>query len=82
MAPILGIAFTLASTNFFQAAMIMLFYIIGYVGVIVLAGTFTGLVQRYLNWTEASSGAKRVKMVCGILVIIAAFYTLWKAFIA
>lgn len=81
MAPILGIAFTLASTNFFQAAMIMLFYIIGYTGMIVLAGTYTGVVQRYLNWTEASSGAKIVKMICGILVIFFAFYTLWKAFI-
>jgi cytochrome c-type biogenesis protein len=82
MVPVMTVAFTLASSNFLQAAMVMLFYIIGYVGVIVLAGTFTGLVQRYLNWTEASSGAKIVKMVCGVLVIIAAFYTLWKAFLA
>jgi len=63
------------------AITVMAFYAMGYVGVIVLAGTFTSLVQRYLNWTEASSGAKIVKTVCGILVILFAIYTLWKAYV-
>ncbi len=81
MVPVLAVAFQAAGDNLTLAITVMAFYALGYVGIIVLAGSFTGLVQRYLNWTEASSGARLVKTICGILVIIAALYTLWKAYI-
>jgi cytochrome c-type biogenesis protein len=78
MAPIMGIAFQVASTNLIHAILILSFFAIGHVGVIVLAGTFTGAVQTYLNWTEKSKGATILKIICGILVIIAGFYMIWK----
>ena len=78
MAPIMGIAFQVASTNLIHAIQIRSFFAIGHVGVIVLAGTFTGAVQTYLNWTEKSKGATILKIICGILVIIAGFYMIWK----
>jgi cytochrome c-type biogenesis protein len=36
-------------------------------------------VQRYLDWNEKSKGPVVVKMVCGVLVIIAGLYLLWTA---
>lgn len=78
MAPILGIAFQVAGSNLVHAILILSFFAIGHVGVIVLAGTFTGAVQNYLNWTEKSKGASILKTICGILVLIAGFYMIWK----
>lgn len=77
MAPVLTVSFSVASTNFLLASLLILLYGIGHCSVIILAGTFTGLVQRYLNWTEKSKGALMLKRVCGILVIIAGFYLIW-----
>ncbi|OIO73709.1 MAG: cytochrome C biogenesis protein [Elusimicrobia bacterium CG1_02_37_114] len=78
MAPMLGIVFKIASTNFVFAMSLILFYAVGHCSVIVLAGTFTGIVQKYLNWNEKSKGAVLLKKVCGILVIIGAIYLVWS----
>jgi cytochrome c-type biogenesis protein len=45
----------------------------------VAAGTSTELVQRYLNWNDASKGAVVLKRVCGALVILAGLYLLYAA---
>ena len=74
MAPVLGVTFTLAKTNIFYAGSLLLMYAIGHCFIIVLAGTFTEVVQHYLNWTEKSKGAVILKKVCGILVIIGGIY--------
>ena len=42
-------------------------------------GTFTEVVQRYLNWNERSKGAKIVKKVCGMLVILGGVYLIYTA---
>lgn len=78
MAPVLTVSFSLASTNFALAALLILLYGIGHCSVIILAGTFTKIVQRYLNWTEKSNGALILRRVCAILVILAGFYLIWK----
>jgi cytochrome c-type biogenesis protein len=78
MAPMLGIVFKLASDNFMFAILILLFYALGHCSVIILAGTFTGVVQEYLNWNEKSKGAVILKKVCGVLVIIGAVYIIWS----
>ena len=78
MAPVLTVSFSLASTNFLLASLLILLYGIGHCSVIILAGTFTELVQRYLNWTEKSNGALILKRICAILVILAGFYLIWK----
>ena len=36
--------------------------------------TFTGAVQRYLNWNESSRGAVILKKACGVLVITGGAY--------
>ncbi len=74
MAPMLGIVFKIASTNFIYAISLILFYAIGHCSVIILAGTFTGVVQQYLNWNEKSKGAVILKKICGFMIIIGAIY--------
>jgi len=79
MAPMLGITFRIASTQLLFAVSLILAYAVGHCSVIVLAGTFTGLVQKYLNWNERSKGAVILKKVCGVLVILGGIYLIWSA---
>lgn len=74
MAPMLGIAFNTASTRPVFAGSMILFYAVGHCSVIVLAGTFTSMVQKYLHWNERSKGAVILKKICGILVILGGIY--------
>jgi len=77
MAPMLGMAFSLAATNLVFAVSLVLAYAAGHVSVIILAGTFTEVVQSYLNWNEKSKGVAIVKKVCGILVLLGGVYLLY-----
>ena len=79
MAPMLGVAFKLASTNMMYGMLLLAVYGVGHCCVIVLAGTFTEVVQRYLNWTEKSRGAVALKRVCGVLVLCGGVYLVHSA---
>ncbi len=74
MAPMLGVTLRTASTNLAYGVLLLVVYGIGHCSVIVLAGTFTEVVQHYLNWTERSRGAVILKKICGILVILGGIY--------
>ena len=74
MAPVLGITFSLANTQPVYAGMLLVMYAVGHCSVIVLAGTFTEVVQHYLNWNERSKGAVILKRICGVLVILGGVY--------
>jgi cytochrome c-type biogenesis protein len=79
MAPILTITFQTAASNPAYALALLLAYGVGHCSIIVLAGTSTELVQRYLNWNEASRGPVVVKKICGILVILGGLYLLYTS---
>jgi len=79
MAPMLAVTFRVASTALLYGIILLVAYGIGHCSVIVLAGTSTGLVQRYLNWNETSKGAVIVKRVCGVLVLLAGLYLIYIA---
>jgi len=79
MAPMLGIAFRLASTNLVYGVLLLLVYGIGHCSVIILAGTCTELVQRYMNWNEKSKAAIILKKICGVLVLLAGVYLIYAA---
>ncbi|GMW02773.1 MAG: hypothetical protein AMXMBFR84_39090 [Candidatus Hydrogenedentota bacterium] len=79
MAPMLAITFQMASTNLAYGVALLFVYGIGHCSVIVFAGTFTRVVQRYLNWSEQSKGAIRLKQVCGILILAAGVYLIYAA---
>ena len=79
MAPMLAVTFRLAGTNLAYGILLLVLYGVGHCLVIVLAGTFTEVVQRYLNWNERSGGADRLKKVCGGLVILGGLYMVYTA---
>ena len=78
MAPMLGVTFALASTNLAYGVLLLLVYGIGHCSVIVFAGTFTEVVQHYLNWNEKSKGTVIIKKICGVLVILGGIYLIWS----
>ena len=79
MAPMLGVTFKLAATNLAYGVLLLVVYGVGHCSVIVLAGTFTEVVQRYLNWNERSKGAVIVKRICGVLVLLGGIYMIYVA---
>jgi cytochrome c-type biogenesis protein len=79
MAPVLGVVFKIAVTSLIYGMFLLLVYAVGHCSVIVLAGTSTELVQRYLNWNERSRGAIAVKRVCGVLVVLGGLYLIYTA---
>ncbi|MCU0284815.1 MAG: cytochrome c biogenesis protein CcdA [Acidobacteria bacterium] len=76
MAPILAITLFSTSSSLLKDISLLGMYGVGHCLVIVLAGTFTEVIQKYLNWNERSKGTRIVKGICGILVIIAGIYML------
>ncbi len=79
MAPMLAITFKLAATSLLYGIVLLVMYGLGHCSVIIFAGTFTGMVQRYLNWNEQSSGALWLKKICGLLVILGGLYLIYVA---
>ncbi len=79
MAPMLAVTFKVASTALLYGIALLILYGIGHCSVIIVAGTSTGLVQRYLNWNERSRGAIFLKRLCGALVLLAGLCLIYKA---
>ncbi len=79
MAPMLAVAFSQAVDNLIYSASLLLVYGLGHCAVIVLAGTFTEVLQRYLDWNEKSKGTLILKKICGILVIAGGGWLLYSA---
>ena len=79
MAPMLAVTFKLAATDLLYGILLLLLYGVGHCTVIVLAGTFTEVVQHYLNWNEKSKGAIILKKVCGVLVLLGGLYLIYTA---
>jgi cytochrome c-type biogenesis protein len=79
MAPMLGVTFKLAKTAPLYGVSLLLAYGVGHCAVIVVAGTSTELVQRFLNWNEQSKGLTVVKVICGLLVILGGVWLIYAA---
>ncbi|MFH0910440.1 MAG: cytochrome c biogenesis protein CcdA [Planctomycetota bacterium] len=79
MAPILGVAFSLAATQLWYGIALLLAYGAGHCAVIVLAGTYSEVVQRYLDWNERSRGAVILKRICGALVVLGGIFLIRSA---
>jgi cytochrome c-type biogenesis protein len=79
MAPMLAVTFRMAESAPLYGASLLLAYGIGHCSVIVLAGTSTEAVQRFLNWNEHSRGLAVVKVICGVLVM---FGGIWLIYIS
>jgi len=79
MAPMLGITFRVAAGNLLYGVLLLALYGLGHCSVIVVAGTSTELVQRYLKWNERSRGSVILKKICGGLVILGGLYLIYSA---
>ncbi len=80
MAPVMGVVFQVSSTDTVLAVGLLVAFSIGHCFVIVLAGTLTKVVQKYLNWSEGSKVTVWFKKICGILVILGGVYMIWATF--
>lgn len=78
MAPVLGVVFQTAQTNYLLAVLFLLAFGIGHCSVIVGAGTATKKLQQYLNWTENSKVTLWIKRICGVLVILGGIYLIYN----
>jgi cytochrome c-type biogenesis protein len=74
MAPMLGVVFSIARKNFILSMMLIFAYAIGHCSVIVLSGSFTEVVEKYLNWSESSKGVIVLRKICGVLVLFGGVY--------
>ena len=79
MAPMLAIIFKTGAEQPVYAGSLLLLYGTGHCAVIVAAGTFTEVVQHYLNWNEKSQGALILKKTCGILVLLGGLTMIYTA---
>jgi cytochrome c-type biogenesis protein len=79
MAPILGIVISSIANQFWFCIGMIIAFVIGHCGVLILAGTFTEVVKKYLSWNVASRGTQILRKVCGVLIILGALITFIKA---
>ena len=79
MAPLLAVTFQLGATNVAYGVLLLALYGVGHCAVIVLAGTFTEVVQQYLDWNERSRGADLLKKICGVLVLAGGVWMVYSA---
>lgn len=78
MAPMLAIVFTISVKRFIYGTVLLLMYGIGHCSIIIFAGTFTEIIQHYLNWNEKSKGTIIIKKICGVFVVVAGIYLIWS----
>ena len=79
IAPALGVAFKVAGSSLAYGLVLLGAFGLGHCAVIVLAGTSTNLVQHYLNWSESTAGAVRLRRACGLLVLLGGLYLIYTA---
>lgn len=77
MAPVLGVVFQTAQTDYIFSIVLLTAFGLGHCSVIVGAGTLTGKVQKYLNWSEGSKTILWIKRTCGVLVILGGIYLIY-----
>ena len=78
MAPVLAVALKDASKNLVSSCLLLLFYGLGHCAILVFAGTFSEFVFRYTRWTRSSKSSKILKIVCGVLIILAGVHILFE----
>lgn len=79
MAPVLGVTFRTATTSPALALLLLLAFGIGHCSLIVAAGTAVGRVQSYLDWNQRSNGTAKIRVVCGVAMVLAGLYLLATA---
>lgn len=71
MAPVLGVTFSLASSQPVFAGAVLALFGLGHCAVIGAAGFSSSWVQRWLAWQEETPGARWLRRGCGVAVLAA-----------
>ncbi len=79
LAPVLAVSFKVAAGRPVLSVLLLALYGVGHCAVIVAAGTFTQVVQRYLNWNERSQGGVVLRGMCGGLVLAGGVHLIYAA---
>lgn len=79
MAPMLAVAFKVATTRPAYGAALLLAFGLGHCLVIALAGAGSAWVQRTLDWNSGSRAGSLLKKACGALVVAGGMYLLYTA---
>lgn len=71
MAPILAVTFNSARESFANALWLFGWFALGHGGILVLAGVFSGAVEKLLHWNNANERtALRVKKILALLIVL------------
>ena len=79
MAPMLAVTFKVAGGAPLYGAALLAAYGVGHCLVIAVAGSSAAWTQRMLDWNAGSTTGKRVKQVCGALVVLGGMWMLFTA---
>jgi cytochrome c-type biogenesis protein len=79
LAPVLGVTFGSAAVSPLYGAALLLAFGVGHCGVIGLAGTSAGFVQRALDCSERSKGLQILRVTCGVLLLTSASVLIYTA---
>ncbi len=79
MAPVLAVVFAKSETTTLTNSLVLIMYGLGHSLLIVLAGTFTGSLQKYLSWSSANSHVSALKKTAGIMLLAGSLYFVFKA---
>ncbi len=80
MAPVLGVVFSVASSNPIHALSLIAAFGTGHCAVIVGAGGAAGTVQKVLHWSDRTRGALWLKRAAGAFVMLGGVYYISTAF--
>jgi cytochrome c-type biogenesis protein len=80
MAPVLGLILALSRENLVLAVGLGAAFAVGHGGVVVLAGSQTGRIERLAGWSGRSRTAAWIRRISGTLVVAGGIYLLTKAF--
>ena len=77
LAPVLAVVFQTATDDWLKAVLLITAFGLGHCAIIVLAGSLSHSVQKYLNWTESSRASLYIKRFAGSLVVLGGIYYIY-----
>lgn len=78
MAPVLAVTLFSEQGSLFTSSLTLTAYGVGHSLLIVLAGTYTGVLQNYLKWNSEKGHAEKLRKVAGLFLLVGALYFLAK----
>lgn len=78
MIPVLAVTIAKSGNSLIESSLVLIVYGVGHSLLIVLAGTYTGMLEKYLKWNKKRGHTNRLKKIAGVSLLIGALYFLSK----